>query len=214
MDEQLQQTVTAQLAADPRIDHSAIAVSADLGGTVTLQGTIGSLRQKIVAGHDAEHVKGVRKVDNQLEVRILDADRRADADLRGAVLQALRLDSLIPSSVDATVDQGVVTLTGRASWKYERDEAEFVAGNIMGVTGLRSEIVLEPTPTDTDIVQSIQEAFYRDAILDPAMLVVSNDEGVVTIAGVVSSWTAHDAALEDVWATPGVVEVYDQLDIR
>jgi len=42
-------------------------------------------------------------------VRLLNANRRDDADLRGAVLQALMLDALVPSTVDATVRDGLVT---------------------------------------------------------------------------------------------------------
>jgi hypothetical protein len=48
-------------------------------------------------------------VDDQLQVRVLDDARRADADLRGDVLLALALDSLVPQSVDAKVDDGFVT---------------------------------------------------------------------------------------------------------
>jgi osmotically-inducible protein OsmY len=53
-------------------------------------------------------------VNNELEVRILTEHRRSDADLRGSVLQAMMLDSLVPSTIDARVDNGVVTLIGRA----------------------------------------------------------------------------------------------------
>ena len=44
---------------------------------------------------------GVTEVDNQLQVRVLAGSRRDDADLRGDVLQALMLDSLVPMTVDA-----------------------------------------------------------------------------------------------------------------
>jgi len=65
-------------------------------------------------------------------VRLLNADRRSDADLRGAVLQALMLDSLVPSTIDARAKDGTVALTGWAPYNYQRDEATFVAGNVPG----------------------------------------------------------------------------------
>jgi osmotically-inducible protein OsmY len=77
-------------------------------------------------------VFGVTSVDNELQVRLLTEARRTDADIRGDVLQALMLDSLVPSSIDAKVDDGFVTLSGKADWQYRRDEAEFVAANIVG----------------------------------------------------------------------------------
>jgi osmotically-inducible protein OsmY len=62
-------------------------------------------------------------------MRLLDEFRHEDAELRGDVLQALMLDTLVPSSIDATVEDGGVTLTGRVDWQFQRDEAEFVAAN-------------------------------------------------------------------------------------
>jgi hypothetical protein len=43
----------------------------------------------------------VISVDNQLRVRLMNDAKRDDADLRGDVLQALMLDSVIPKTVDA-----------------------------------------------------------------------------------------------------------------
>jgi osmotically-inducible protein OsmY len=118
--DELELNVNDELLWDPKVDNAAIAVSAD-DGVVTLRGTVGSFRQKREAKQDAERVYGVEKVSNELQVRILDGQRRDDADLRGAVLQALTLDSLVPSTIDARVDEGWVTLTGTANWQFERD---------------------------------------------------------------------------------------------
>jgi hypothetical protein len=90
----------------------------------------------------AERVDGVTSVPNELEVRILDEHGRQDADLRGAVLQAMALDGLIPKTVDAKADRGLVTLTGTAAWQYQREEAEFVAGNVPGVADVDNQIAL------------------------------------------------------------------------
>jgi len=145
--EELELSVTDELFWDPKVDSEAIAVSAD-GGTVTLRGTVGSFREKREARKAAERGYGVVFVNNDLDVRILTEQRRVDADLRGDVLQALTLDAAVPSTVDATVKDGLVTLTGIAVWQYQRDEAEFVAGNILGVTGVQNQIYLDnPPPT-------------------------------------------------------------------
>ena len=139
--EDLELNVTDELLWDPKLDSAAIAASAD-DGVVTLRGTVGSFRQKREAKQDAERVYGVKTVNNELQVRILDAHRRDNADLRGAVLQAFTLDSLVPSTIDAKVMDGWVTLTGTANWQFERDEAEFIASNILGVVAVDSEIEL------------------------------------------------------------------------
>jgi osmotically-inducible protein OsmY len=100
---------------------------------VTLRGTVGSFREKREAKKAAERVYGVTKVNNELQVRLLNGVQRDDADLRGDVLQAMMLDALVPATIDVSVDDGFVTLTGNADWQYQRDEAEFVAANIVGV---------------------------------------------------------------------------------
>ena len=130
---------------------------------------------------------GVTKVDNELSVRLLDGDRRDDADVRGAVLQALMLDAAVPSSIDASVKDGMVTLTGMAPFNYQRAEAEFVAGNVPGVIGIDDEVELTiDGPAPADVRQSITKAFKRDASLDAEALSIATFDGTVTLSGHVS----------------------------
>jgi osmotically-inducible protein OsmY len=212
-DDELQLSVADELIWDPKVDNEAIAVSAN-DGTVTLRGTVGSFRQKREAKRAAERVFGVMSVDNGLEVRILNEHRRDDADLRGDVLQALLLDSLVPSTVDATVKDGFVTLTGPVDWQYQRKEAAFIAGNILGVIGVENDIYLEsPTPYAGDVKHSIKKAIERDAKLDADNIQVETSSGKATLTGSVGSWAEHDAAVAAAWAAPGVTDVNDHLSI-
>jgi osmotically-inducible protein OsmY len=208
----LQGWVSEELLWDPRVNKSAIAVSAD-NGEVTLQGTVGSFREKREAQNAAERVYGVKSVRNELKVRILTDYGREDADLRGSVLQALRLDSLIPQTIDARVDDGWVTLTGSAAWQYQRDEAEFIAGNVPGVVGVDDEIglLVSPEPVTGDVERSIRRALQRTAKLDADSITVGIDDGTVVLTGTVSSWFEHDAAVAAAWAAPGVTNVDDRI---
>ena len=209
--EDLELNVTDELLWDPKLDSAAIAASAD-DGVVTLRGTVGSFRQKREAKQDAERVYGVETVNNELQVRILDAHRRDDADLRGAVLQAFTLDSLVPSTIDAKVMDGWVTLTGTANWQFERDEAEFIASNILGVVAVDSEIeVVAPGPRAGDVKHSIKKAMERNARLDADGVSVESSNGQVTLKGTVSSWAEHDDAVDAAWAAPGVTRVTDRI---
>ena len=213
LDTDLATDVGDELFWDPKLDNSAIAVSAD-DGKITLRGTVGSLREKREATKAAQRVFGVISVDNQLQVKLMDDDRRADADLRGDVLQALMLDSLVPTTVDAKVDDGFVTLTGTADWQYQRDEAELVSSNIVGALEVIDTIDLEyPTPSPGDVQESIKKAFKRNAAVDEEDLYVSTDNGTVTLDGNVSSWAEHDEAIDAAWAAPGVKSVNDDLTV-
>ncbi|WP_405066518.1 BON domain-containing protein [Kribbella sp. NBC_01510] len=211
-DEAVALNVKDELFWDPKVDSEEIAVSAD-DGMITLRGTVGSFRQKRDAKKAAERVHGVVYVDNELSVRILTKSRRADADLRGDVLQAMLLDSLIPTTVDAKIQDGYVTLSGAVDWQYQRDEATFVAGNVLGVTGVDNEILVggDDAHTAGEVSDDIQKAFKRDAKIDADSLAVAASAGTVTLTGSVRSWSEHDAALVAAWAAPGVTTVNDRL---
>jgi osmotically-inducible protein OsmY len=103
MNDRLRAQVAVELDWDPKVDSTDITVSAE-GGMVTLHGTVASCRQEREADNAARRVYGVTGVSNYLEVHIADRDRRADADIRADVRQALMLNDLIPATVEARVE--------------------------------------------------------------------------------------------------------------
>ncbi|MGX7677531.1 BON domain-containing protein [Jatrophihabitans sp. DSM 45814] len=213
LDQELVANVSDELMWDPKVDSAAIAVSVE-DGAVTLRGTVGSIREKREAKNAAQRVFGVLSVDNRLQVRLLTANKRADAEIRGDVLQALMLDSIVPSTVDAKVNDGFVTLTGTVDWQYQRDEADYVASNIAGTLDVLDDIAVSgPTPNASDTKQEITKAFKRNAGFDANDLTVSTAAGTVTVAGTVRSWAEHDEAIGAAWAAPGVTSVRDELAI-
>jgi osmotically-inducible protein OsmY len=212
-DNDVERWVADELHWDPKLDSNAIAVSAN-DGEITLRGTVGSFREKRDAEKTAQRVYGVRTVTNDLKVRLLTEHGRDDADLRGAVLRALHLDSLIPETVDARVDDGWVTLTGTAAWQYQREEAAYLAGNVLGVLGVDDRVALTHTEARAgDVQEAIRKAFKRNAKIDAGDVSVDTDDGTVVLTGSVSSWTEHDEALAAAWAAPGVTGVADYLAV-
>jgi osmotically-inducible protein OsmY len=212
-DNDVERWVTDELRWEPKLDSNAIAVSAN-DGEVTLRGTVGSFREKRDAEKTAQRVYGVKTVTNELKVRLLTEHGRDDADLRGAVLRALQLDSAIPETIDARVDDGWVTLTGAAAWQYQREEAGYLAGNVLGVLGVDDQITLTHAEPSTDDVQkAIKKAFKRNAKIDAEDVSVDTHDGTVVLTGSVSSWAEHDEALAAAWAAPGVNGVDDYLEV-
>ncbi len=130
--DELVYAVKRALLRDPKIDAEAVAVCAE-DGHIRLRGTVGSLRQKREAQRAATRVYGVESVQNDLQATPLCESAREDADLRGEVLQLLGLHCFVPPTVDATVWDRVVTLTGDVEWEYQRTAAEVVAGNAIGI---------------------------------------------------------------------------------
>jgi osmotically-inducible protein OsmY len=137
----IEDELRALLTADERIsDPGAIAVAAD-DGRVALRGTVGSFAVRRAAVKDARSVDGVDEVDDQLQVRLLDEDRRADADIRGAALQILTWDAELPAEwLDVKVDQAWVTLKGDVSYQFQSDAAFDDIARLHGVVGITNEI--------------------------------------------------------------------------
>ena len=76
--------------------------------------------------------------------RLLLVEQRDDGDLRREVQRALTLDSFVPLSVGAQVQDGIVTLTGTVSRLGDRDDAVFLASCVPGVLGVMDKLVLTP----------------------------------------------------------------------
>lgn len=212
-DGQLQRDVNDAIFYDPKVDSVAI-VSAVEGGVVTLRGTVGSLREKLEAQNDVQHVAGVTAVHNDLVVTPLDAASRDDADLRGAVLQALVLNSGVPSTIDAKVADSWVTLTGTASWQHQRDEAVAVVSKMEAVKGVTNDVELVTTePIAPDVKQSIVDALQRNARVDAKGITVEIDGTTVVLGGTATSLAERLEAASAAWASPGVTEVINNIEI-
>ena len=124
--------------------------------SITLRGTVASLRLKRAGSRAAARVRGVTRVANELRVQIPDKDRRDDEDLRGDVLEALMLDVSVPMTIDAQARNGFVTLTGTAQWHYQREAAELRTANVPGVAGIDNAITLTQTPDAREARDAIQ----------------------------------------------------------
>jgi osmotically-inducible protein OsmY len=139
--DQIEADVRKELADDPRLPSPGeIAVEA-IGGAVTLRGTVGTFAQRHAAVTDARRTRGVFDVYDELQVRLLNENRREDAEIRGAALQRLIWDTEIPGSyLDVRVTDGWVTLKGNVDFQFQSDAAfDHVAG-LYGVTGVTNEI--------------------------------------------------------------------------
>jgi osmotically-inducible protein OsmY len=211
--DRLRAEVAAELSWEPKVDSTDITVSVE-GGRVTLHGTVTSFRQKREADNAARRVFGVTAISNFLEIHIPDQDRRADADVRADVRQVLALNDLIPATVLASVEAGLVTLSGSAAWQFQRDEAELACAAVPGVTGVDVAISLRPAPADGDIEQAISAAFGRSARLD--RFEISADSpfpGLVVLSGTVGSWAEHDDAVAVAWSGPGITDIDDRIAV-
>jgi osmotically-inducible protein OsmY len=138
---QIEGDVRTQIAGDPRIPYPTEIAVEVVDRLATLRGTVGSFAQRHAAVADARRTAGVEYVEDWLQVRLLDRDRREDAEIRGAALQRLEWDSEIPGdTIRFSVKDGWVTLKGDVVFQFQSDEAFNRVASLYGVTGVTNEI--------------------------------------------------------------------------
>jgi osmotically-inducible protein OsmY len=210
-DQTLQRLVLAALDWEPGVDAAQIGVTVE-SGVVTLEGTVTTFFQKSLAEHAARHVYGVRAVANEIEVSPDHAARRTDSVLAQAVANTLLWDSAVPlDAIQATVDDGWVTLTGTVFSQFQKAAAERAIRHLYGLKGVTNSIRIKPGINVTDVKAKIETAFARSAHIDAEHIQVQAHDGTVVLTGTVRTLAERDEAARAAWAAPGVTHVDDQL---
>ena len=210
-DVRLREAIIRQLDWDPDVDDSAIGVSAK-DGVVTLTGFIDSYAGKLAAERAVKHVRGVRAVANDIVVR-LKVDR-TDADIAADAARALKLRPGIPESVQATVHNGRVTLTGRVEWLLQKEHAEDAVRHVRGIHGVLNHIDVSPKTTQRDVRRRIVQALHRNADIDARHITVAVNDDAVTLSGAVASWSQREAAERAAGSAQGIRRVENQIIVE
>ena len=203
--------VLRQLEWDPRIEASAIGVSAK-DGAVTLTGYIDSYAGKLAAERAAKRVRGVRAVANDIEVRLKLG--RTDADIAADVVRALELRSTIPETVQAAVHDGHVTLTGKVYWLFQSQDADRVVHHVRGIKGVQNYISVAPLAVVKDVRHRIVAALHRNANVDAQHILVSVTDDTAVLTGTVGTWLQREAAEEAAAEAPGIARVDNRLVVE
>jgi osmotically-inducible protein OsmY len=210
-DQQLQTTITDELAYLPNIDAAHLGVSVN-DGYVTLSGYVGSLPERHAARQATQRVQGVKGVADKMVVRDPGPSGPNDADLARAANQALQWAVDIPANaVNASVRDHTITLAGSVTWKYQRTAASRAVSHLRGVTGVNNTIALAQTAPAARARAEIEAAILRSAQLNAQMITVEVADHTLTLGGSVRSWAEHREAENIAWAAAGVTSVSNDL---
>jgi osmotically-inducible protein OsmY len=205
--------VDKELGFDPRVDAAHITVQ-NIGGDVTLTGTVPSYPQYLEAAAAARRVAGVIGVHNHLEVVLPDGDWRDDVQLATGANNALAANVTVPEGVEATAEDGNVYLTGSVAYGTERAAAEAAVAGLTGVRNVIDDIEISYVINPVDVDLHIQEALDRSALVpDNSDVKTETKDGIITLTGHVRTWAEHDAVLDAAWMAVGVIDVRDNLQI-
>lgn len=209
----LAERVQNAFAADPRFAgmHPRVA---EKSGQVCLEGWVPDLRARKLLGLVAERAIGAGKVENNLLVG--PPNQRPDDAIRRAVDDFVMEDGYLDAtSIHATVNDGIVRLTGSISttmaWRYVGGLCWWIPG----VRGVRNDLqVLHPEPPDDDLLAAaVQLMFDKDPLVDVTEIEVIGRNGVVSLSGTVGGLDAKEAAESDTWALDGVRDVVNQIEV-
>ena len=209
-DAQLSQEVEQELASEPKLNASGIAINVDQGA-VSLLGTIDTYAEKAIAENATKRVNGVRAIALDLEVRLPESHLRTDSDIAVAVQNALTWDVLIPTTVTGKVEDGWITLEGPVTWNYQREAAEQAVRNLVGVVGVFNSVTIKPEVSSAELKEKIEAALERRVRASVQAIRIAVTGGKVTLTGHAGSWRAVEDAANAAWSAPGVTEVVDQV---
>jgi osmotically-inducible protein OsmY len=209
IDLRIRDAALQQLEWDSQVDASGIGVTAR-DDVVTLTGFIDSYAGKLAAERAVKRVRGVRAVANDLQVTGLE---RTDTDIATDTARALDLRITLPSTVQAVVHHGHVTLTGTVHTLFQRAVAEKALRYIRGIKGIVNRIVVMPTASATDIRPRIVRALHQDADVDARGIEVLVSGSTVTLTGTVRSWHERISAERAAMHAPGITHVDNRISV-
>jgi osmotically-inducible protein OsmY len=209
----VQSDVQDELAWTPDVDAADIGVAVR-AGTVELFGQVDSYSEKVAAERAAHRVHGVRTIVNEVRVHPKINRPVSSDDIAKEVDRALRWAVNVPSTVQAQVDDHVVTLTGDVDWDFQRKAAVKSVQHLYGVHDVNDKMTLRIRPAVADTEQRIKQAIERNAELDGSTVHVTTSGNTVTLTGTVHSWTEKQQAARTAWASPHVLDVHNEILVQ
>jgi osmotically-inducible protein OsmY len=205
--------VEAELKFDPLVDSTDLTV-VSIGGNVNLTGTVRSYPQYLEAATAARRIAGVTTLDNNLEVVLPESNYRDDAKLTTAANNALAANVTVPDNVEATAEDGNITLTGTVSYGTERAAAETAVSGLIGVRNVDNDIDISYAIDPVDVDLHVQDALARSALVpDGSDVTADTKDGIITLTGHVRTWAEHDAVVGAALMAVGVIDVRDNLQV-
>jgi osmotically-inducible protein OsmY len=143
---------------------------------------------------------------------------KTDSQIKSDVLNELKWDSRVDETdVGVQVKEGIVTLVGSVDVYAKKIAAREAAHRVHGVLDVVDELQVKVArigaPTDTDIARAVRDALEWDAFVPDEKITSTVSLGIVTLEGVVPTWSQRADAERVVRGLAGVRGVINQITV-
>jgi osmotically-inducible protein OsmY len=195
-------------------------------GVVALTGTVSSDSHRSLAQETVAGLPGVKRVDNQLEVKGDQPKEGSDAWLTSKVKTALifhRHVSALNTNVD--VKDGIVTLKGEAHSQAQKDLTAKYAKDVEGVKDVKNEIVVTAKKEstldrvgdaidDASVTAQVKMALLTHRSTSALNTNVDTNNGVVNVSGKAKNPAEKQLVTELVENIKGVKSVKNNMAVE
>ena len=193
-------------------------------GAVTLTGTVSQESHKTLARETVAGLRGVKTVDNKLEVKGESPAANSDAWLITKVKTTLLFHRSVSAGTTVDVKNGIVTLRGDAASQAEKDLTTEYAKDVDGVKDVKNEMVVskpaKKTQTtggkidDASITGLAKMTLLYHRSTSALNTSVTTNNGVVTLTGKAKNAAEKDLATKYVNDVNGVKSVKNRMTIE
>jgi osmotically-inducible protein OsmY len=218
------QHIKHRIKDDAAIKSQNIIVTCN-GGNVILTGDVSSWSENKEAGLVTNEVRGVRNVQNDLNVNSMFT--RSDEAIKADIQDTLRRDVyMVDLPISVTVNDGFVTLRGTVGSEYEKNRAYEDIVWIENIKNIKNDLVVEwwekegvrTKPvyniTDAELVKAVTDELKQDSRLDLQNPEVTASYGLVILQGSVPNYYQKRIAQQDASNVVGVGWVTNNLVVN
>jgi osmotically-inducible protein OsmY len=192
-------------------------------GHVTLSGTVSSWDEAEQAEMLASETEGVNSLTDNLVMSY--PKERSDDAIQKDVTAALSRDIYLTGfPVESSVDNGVVTLSGKVGSAYEKQRAADDVRWIWNVKNIKNDLDVVwwdnagartrmPIPSDSRLAKAVNDELTQDLRLEPSKVEVSAHSGTVTLHGSVPTFYQKRIAGQDAKDVVGTAWVTNLLSV-
>ncbi|HYG50631.1 MAG TPA: BON domain-containing protein, partial [Flavobacteriales bacterium] len=209
----IKKDVLDEIAWNPRLKNADISVDV-YNGTVTLEGICESYAKKIAAERTAMRVGGVKKIVNNVEVRLPSKIEMNDAALEKNILYTLKWSASVPEeTIRVHVRNGWVTIEGNVEFEFQKRAITRIVTDMSGVMGITNSVVIASDAATTfELKDKISVALKRN-ISSGEKINITVEGDKVILSGKVHSITEWFVAEQVAWAAPGINTVENRLEV-